>query len=111
MALYPYLTTPNYNTSNGIQVLMQYPNTLTGGLFMNLILFAVFMVLAFGNYFYNKQRIGDADLSVSFASAGFVTAGFTILLSFVPGLINLNTLVIVIVGAILCAAWMFFGRD
>lgn len=98
--------------SEGLQVPLLYVNEISNFLFMRLTLFVVFMGIMMASYFSQKRRNGEGDIVVSFAVAGFITTGFAIILSIIPGLIDIKTLVTTIAVAVVGIIMLFFsGKD
>jgi len=76
-----------------------------------LLLFAIFIVLAFGSYFATQRRYGKGDLPSSIATAGLVTVVVSILFSLIPGFIHPRIIVITISLEIVFALWLFLSRE
>lgn len=106
-----YETINNRNQSEGLHVLFQYVNDVTNGLFGNMFLFSVFIIIAFGTYFSQRRLTGRGNFPSSFAVAGYITAITAILLYLIPNLIGIQTVVISIAISILGTVWIFFTRD
>lgn len=98
------------NVSQGFQTVFVYTNDVTGGLFMNLLLFALFIITFLGSFFASKKLSGQGDMAASFAAAGFFVAGAAIILSIVPNLINPFSVIVSIAVAILGAIWLYLSR-
>lgn len=73
----------NRNLSEGIHQMFIYNNDITSGLFVNMLLFAIFMIFALGTYYKTRESQGSGDLPMSFAVSGFITIICALLLSFV----------------------------
>ncbi len=99
------------NLTEGMHVPIVYINDITGGIFMHLLLIAVWCIVAFGMFFTQKKTIGSGDFPMSVAVAGFVTAILTTILRIIPGLVSGTTFAIVIVVALISILWFFFSRD
>ena len=91
--------------------MFKYGNDTTNGIYLNLFIFCIFMAIWLGGYFSQRRKYGDGDIAGSFAVAGYVTFGFTLFISFIPGLINISTLIVVIAVAIGGTLWLFFSRE
>lgn len=101
----------------GLQEIFFYLNDITGGLFINLFLVAIWSVVTFGLYFAQSRRTGSGDFSMSIAVAGFITSVTTILLRLVTtetgqhALVNNWTLGIVLVVAFISVLWFLLSRE
>jgi hypothetical protein len=109
MARYPLIT--ERNITAGLEVPLQYVNEVTGGIFMNFFLFAVWIVFAIGSYFLQKNQVGTGDFPVSLVVAGFVTTILAFLFRLVPGLVSGGTLIACVVATALSVLYLFFSRD
>src|SRR3990167_10910402 len=86
-----YETLADRNSSEGIQTIFVYVNDVTDGLFINLLLFCLFLIVVFSSYYSQKRLTGAGDFPASFATAGFLTAILSFILLLVPNLINRYT--------------------
>jgi len=84
--------------------LFQYPNTVTGGMFWNLILLAIFIVVYLG-----LSAPKNAKTSNSFAGSGFLT-GIIASFMFILGFIEVMPLLISIVVAIASFVLLLFSK-
>ena len=98
------------NASEGIHTAFIYVNQITGGLFMNMLLFAFFIIVTVASYNLGR-RDGDGDFPASFAVSGFITACLAMIFYLIPGLMNLSTVIISIVIAIIGFIWLIFSRQ
>ena len=94
-----YQTFQEYNQTD-LTGLFTYPASVVPA-FTPLILFALFLISLLASYFSQKRLTGRGDFMASFAVAGFFTAIVAIIMSLVPGLINMLTLVTCIIVAII----------
>ena len=101
----------NRNMSEGMQVLFVYSNDITGGLFIKLLIFAIWACTTFGLFFAMKRTQGDANFPGCMAVGGFITAIASILMKLIPGLLDTLTFTIVIVVAIVSILFFLFSRD
>ena len=101
----------NRNMSEGMHVLIVYINDITEGLFIKILLLAIWSIIAFGLYFSQKRGTGQGDFPMAVAVAGFVTAVATILLRLIEGLIDGLTFLVVLVVAVISIIWFFFSKD
>lgn len=112
----PYPMITDMNMTQGLQVPLCYANNVTGGLFVRLLLFAVWIIFVVGGYFIQKRSVGTGDLPSSLAVGGFVTSVFAILLRLVQYngtscLVDGWTLSITIVIAGISVLYLLFSRD
>lgn len=101
----------NRNMSQGFHVIFQYVNDVTSGLFVNLLLFAVWMIFTVSLYNRAKYERGEGDLPSSMAVASFITLITTILFRLIPGMIGDWTFGIVIAVFILSLMYLFFSDN
>lgn len=106
-----YKSITEYNLSAGLQVPFVYANDITGGLFIKLLLVAIWLIFSIGSYFIQKRNIGSGDFPTSLAVAGFVTSVVAILLRLVPNLVDGLTLAITIIVAGISILYLLFSRD
>lgn len=99
------------NLSAGLHVPFVYINNITGGLFMNLFLFAVWSIFVLGSYFIQKRGVGTGDFPQSLAVGGFVTLVLAILLRLVPGLVSGYTLAVCVIVSGISVLFFLFSRD
>lgn len=101
----------NRNLTEGLHVPFVYINDITGGLFMNLFLFAVWTIFVVGSYFIQKRGVGTGDFPQSLAVGGFVTLVLAIILRLIPGLVSGYTLAVCVIIAGLSILFFLFSRD
>lgn len=101
----------NRNVSEGLHILPVYANDITGGIFMPLILFGFWFIIAMGIYFAQYRQTGMVDFPVGLTVASFLTVGLAVMLRVIPGLISQNVLVITIAISIASLMFLFFSRD
>jgi len=111
-----YTSITDYNITAGLEVPFCYVNSVTGGVFMPLILMAVWIIFALGSYFIQKEKIGSGDFPMSLAVAGFVTSILAILFRLVkyngvPCLIDGLSLAVVIIVAGISILYFLFSKD
>jgi hypothetical protein len=107
----PYELLSNRNMSEGLQVPLVYVNDVSGGLFMNLLLFSVWIIFVMGSYFIQKRGVGTGDFAQSLAVGGFVTLVLAMILRLVPGLVSGYSLAVVVIVAGLSVLFFLFSRD
>lgn len=105
---YPELT--DLNTSEGLHTIYIHANSIIP-ILTPLILFSIFVVAMLGSYFTSIRLRGDAKLSSSFAMAGFFVSVIALFMSFIPGFINLSTLIICFGIGIVGFLWIIFDTD
>jgi len=101
----------NRNMNSGIQVIFQYVNDVTDGLFMPLVLLMVYMTLAMGMYFAQKRMTGKGNAAICFAVSSWVMVGFVTLLAMIPGLISGITVVEIAVLSVVSTLWLLFSKN
>lgn len=111
------MTFPSITSFNitGPEILFCYPNIVSDGLFMQMMVFAIFCVIAIGLYFKNKERLGDGDFAQSFAVASWVSVIFSILMRLIDcggyPLLDDITLGVSIGLALLSLLFLFFSDN
>lgn len=104
---YPGLET--INTSEGIHSYYIYANSIVP-ILTPLILFAIFIVALLGSYFSQLRTRGFGNIASSFAVAGFIVAVVATFMSFIPGLINLTTLIVCYGISLAGFLWVIFDK-
>jgi len=94
-----YIEFTEFNQT-GIAGLFLYPSAVWAG-FIPLVLFALFSIVLMSTYFSQKRLTGRGNFNSSFAVAGYFTAIVALVMTLTEGLINLPTLTICIVIAII----------
>lgn len=100
-----YASITSYNMTNGFQTIFVYVNDVSGGIFINLLLFIIWFSVTVSIYFAQKKSTAQGDLPMALATGGFVTIIVTILLNLVPGLVHQLTYFIVFVAATFSVFW------
>jgi len=111
-----YASITDYNITSGLEVTFCYVNDVTGGIFIPLVLMAIWTIFLLGSYFIQKSRVGSGDFPMSLAVAGFITSIFAILLRLVnyngvPCLVNGLTLAVTIIVAGISVLYFLFSKD
>ena len=106
---YPLIT--EYNLSQGMDIPFTYVNDISNGLFIKLLLFAVWWIFVFGSYFIQKRAVGTGDFPQSLAVGGFVTTVLAIILKLIPNWVSGWTLAICIFVAVISIIIFLFSRD
>jgi hypothetical protein len=98
--------------------LLCYVNAdVTGFLFVNLLLFSIFLIVALGGYFAQKRSSGQGDFPQWMALGGFVTTVFAFIMRAVTNsdgqscLVNGGTLAVCIIVTVVGITWLFFSDD
>lgn len=102
-----FKTLEDVNSSDGFAQIFVYVNEVSDGLFSNLLLFSLFVVIAMSSYFASQRMRGRADFKVSLVVAGFVTSGAGLIMLLVDGLVSASSVGIVIVITGIFAAILF----
>jgi len=111
-----YQSITDYNIGGGFEAPFCYVNQVTGGLFIQLLLVAIFLIFSIGAYFMQKRSVGSGDFPASLAVAGFVTSVLAILLRLVKYngvscLVDGLSLSIVIIVSGIAVLYFLFSRD
>ena len=99
-------TLENVNATQGFAQIFVYVNDVTNGLFSNLLLFSLFVIIAMASYLSSERLRGKGDFKVSLSVAGFVTSGAGLIMLLVDGLINTWSVVIVVILTSIFTTWM-----
>jgi len=98
------------NVSEGLHVPLVYVNEITGGVFINFLLFAVWIIITMGIFYASQKKIGEGDLPVAVGVGSIVTFGFMVYLSLVAGLVNSTTFSIGLILTLVCVLWLFLDK-
>lgn len=98
------------NTNAGMEGLPLYVNSIVP-IFSSLLLFALFVIILFGTYFSSKRLTGIGDFSVSFVAAAFVTAIVAVIMSLIPGFVNIFVVIVCIALFIVSLVLLFLSKD
>ena len=97
------------NLTGGVDdVLIEIATTVPS--FINGLLLFIFGVVFFGGVVEQKRRSGYADYPMWFVMSSLATLVVTLILTINKGLINLETLGIVVALTILSGLWFFLSR-
>ena len=97
----------NRNVSEGLHIPIVYINDITNGLFMNVLLFAIWNIVTFGIYFNQKSSSTSGDFPMALAVSGVILAVITTLFRLVDGLVSNVTYSIVLIIALLSFRVLF----
>ncbi len=100
----------NRDLTQGFQVLFVYVNDVTGGIFINMFIFSIWIISVMVPYFLQRRNFGTGDFPQAMAVGGFVTLISTILMSLIEGLVNGVTIGIVISVAVISILWFLFSK-
>lgn len=104
-----YTEYSSVNASEGFQEIFIYVNDVTSGLFSNMLLFSLFVITFLGSFFASKRQTGQGSMAVSFAVSGYFVFGASLLMLLIPNLVNVGSVVICFVVAIIGSLWLYFG--
>ena len=105
-----YQTINDINTSAGLHTFYIYANNIVP-IFTPMVLFGIFIVALLGSYFSTLRLRGDANFSASFAVAGFFVSVVAVFMSFIPGMINLMTMVTCFGVAFIGFMWLILDKN
>lgn len=105
-----YETIDAYNTSEGLHVLLYYVEDIVPG-FIAMVLAAFWIISVFGSFFAQKRISGTSSMKSSVAAGSYATAILAIIISLIPNLIRIETLVTAIGVSILATIWLFIPED
>ena len=100
-----YKTLDAYNTSEGLHVLFYYVADVVPG-FVPLVLFAFWTIATFGSFFAQKRIEGRGSFQASFAVGSYATTVAAVMLSLIPNMISLSTLVMTFGISIAATIWL-----
>ena len=109
----PYQTLTQFQNvtgTEGLAAVFVYSATIVP-IFIPLVLFALFIVTCLASYFIPKSTTGKGNFPASFAAAGYFIAIVAFTMNLVDGLINLQTLVICLVVAVIGTAWLLLSKE
>jgi len=100
-------------TDNGITSLEQYLTYVARVVpqFFPLTLFAIWTAITLTTHFTTKRLSGRSNFSSSFVVGGFVTTIVAALLSTIPGVINLATMVTCVALFMIGLIWLFLTNE
>ena len=104
-----YPTLSSMNVSEGLYIPFLYV-AQTIDIFIPLVLFAFFFIIAYGSFYAQKRSSGEGDFPVSLVVASFSTTIMAILMSLIEGLIISRYVIITVVIAIFSFIFLVFSR-
>ena len=104
------------NIQEGLDVVICYVNDISTGIFIPLLLMGIWIVLAMGGYFIQKNTVGTGDFPMTSAVAGYVVVIIAFILSLVDcgatgHLVSGASIAIAIAVAVISTLWFLFSRD
>lgn len=108
---YPLLTSSSYNLSSGLQVVFLYLNEVTNGIFVKMLITAVWVIIAFSSFFFSKKAVGTGDIPVSISVASFITLIFAFILRLQSGLVDNLTMGVLVVLSLIGIALLMFDDE
>ena len=99
------------NLSQGLHVPFVYINDITHGVFMKILLFAIWSIVTFGIYFAQRNKSTVGDFPMALAVSGLITFVFATLMRLVEGLLDPITYAIIIIVALISVLFFFFSKD
>ena len=100
----------NRPVEQGIHIIVQYANDVTGGLLMPMIVFMLYFAIGMGMYFSQERMTGKGDMAVCLAISSYIMVGFVILIGMIPGLINAVVVIEVIILASVGTLWLYLSK-
>jgi hypothetical protein len=100
----------NYNLT-GLDVVLLYLNDVTSNVFMKIMLFTTFLIIAFGIFYASKRSVGTGDFPVAFAVASFTTTIFAFILRLRSGLVDGISIAVLIVMCLIGILMLMFDDE
>ena len=108
-----YQTLDNFSASSseeGLGMLLVYVANIVP-LFIPLVLFALFVITGVGTFMFQEKSKGSGDLPSSFAAASVLVALTSFLMTLIDGLINLTTIIVCFVVAVIAVIFLFISKE
>jgi len=109
MIFQTYRTIADVNTTAGPHTLFVYAAEIVPS-FIPMVIFAIFLIALLGSYFSQRRLTGSGDFPASFAAASFISTIIAFVMSLLPGLINNNVVIIMVVISVLSVVWLYLSR-
>ena len=110
-----YAELQDYTVSNGAHIMFCYVNDVTSGIFMTILLLAIWLIITLGSFFITKTSTGSGDFPVSMSLGSFTTLIFSVLLRLLTcpynGLISDLNFGVLIGITFLSVLFLLFSRD
>lgn len=98
------------NNLTGIEDLLVYQSGQVPILWPS-ILFLIFMTVLGSGYLFSSKRDRGGNFPLWFAIAGIMTTVLSFVLFLINGLVNIETVSICVLVAIIGAIWLLFTKD
>ena len=108
-----YQTLDNFSAStstDGIGMVLVYVATIVP-LFIPLVLFALFVIIGVGSFMFQEKFKGRGDIPASFAAASVLVALTAFMMTLIDNLINLTTVIITFVIAVIAVIFLFISKE
>ena len=103
-----YQTLTEFNQTGAAQFL-SYPAAVVP-IFIPMLLFTLYIIVLLGTYFSSKRLTGRGDFFASLAAAGLFTVVLAIIMSLMEGLVNIVTLSVCVVVAVIGAILLLISK-
>lgn len=104
-----YTTFTDYNVSS-VQDILTYPAVVVP-FFWDFVLFAVFCIVTLSTFFASTRLKNKGDIMVSISVAAWFTTILSFVMSLIPGMISLATIVVCIAVSIISFIMLLFSRE
>lgn len=96
----------------GFQDIFIWSNDVTGGIFLPLMFFTIFITITLAGYGFQKRSFGYANFWLHSTIGGLSTFVLEVILINIPGLISIKTLIItMLITLISFIAFIFFNAE
>jgi len=110
-----YETLTTYNLTAGPQLLVCYANDVTSGLFINMFLVTLWLIIVAGSYMIQKKTTGLPNFSVSLMLGSWIVVVIAIMLRLMScgteGLIPNITIAVCVGVALFSIIFLFFNNE
>lgn len=107
-----YASLGSYDLNDGLHVLFLYANDITGGVFIAMFLFTLYLIILLGSYFAQKNSTGRGDFPQSLAVAGFIVVVVAGLLRVASaGIVGLPLLAVCLIVFLIGLAILFLDKE
>jgi len=103
-----YQTFTEFNRTD-VAGLFLYPASVVN-IFIPMVLFTLYIIVLLATYFSSKRLTGRGDFFASLAVAGYFTTIIAFVMSLVSGLVNITTLVVCIIAAIVGTTLLLISK-
>ncbi len=108
-----YQTLDNFSAATetqGLGMILIYVANIVP-LFIPLVLFALFVITGVGSFMFQEKFKGRGDIPSSFAAASVLVALTSFMFTLIDGLINLTTVIICFVVAVIAVIFLFISKE